>query len=164
LTAHGSRTRSRALSVVALGCFLALSAAVAFLGARIGAESVRTWYPTLAAPSWQPPSWVFGPVWTTLYTLMAIAVWRVWRRRGFDGSVALYLFHLMLNAAWTGLFFGLHRIDLALIDIVVMDAVLAATVVLFWAHDRLAGVLLAPTLVWGLFATYLNVGFWILNR
>jgi tryptophan-rich sensory protein len=155
---------SRAAQLVALLGFLLLSAAAAFFGASIGADNTRTWYPTLAAPPLQPPSWLFGPVWTLLYTLMAVAAWRIWRRYGWDRSLTLYLVHLALNAAWTAVFFAMRRMDLALVDILALDVTLALTVVMFWRRDRVAGLLLAPTLAWVLFASYLNAGFWLLNR
>jgi translocator protein len=155
--------RSRFSSALTLVGWLALSALVALVGAKLGADNTRTWYPSLAAPPLQPPSWLFGPVWTVLYAMMAVAAWRVGQRCGIDRSIALYLVYLVLNGAWTALFFAMRRIDLALIDIIAMDAVLAATVVLFWRRDRVAGALLAPTLAWNLFATYLNLGFWILH-
>lgn len=124
------------------------------------------WFAGLVKPSWQPPDAVFGPVWTLLYTLMAVAAWRVHRRAGWAaarGALGLFLLQLALNAAWTPLFFGLHRIDLALIDILALDLALVATIVAFRRHDRVAAFLLLPYLAWILFATTLTAALWRLN-
>ena len=113
---------------LSLGLFLLLAFAAAALGGLATATSVDTWYPTLRKPSWNPPSWLFSPVWALLYILMAVATWRVWR----DGdalasrrTASLYSAQLTLNALWSILFFGLRRPDLALAEIVVLWAVLA---------------------------------------
>jgi translocator protein len=140
----------------------------AFAAAGIGSLfSPGAWYAQLDKPSWNPPGWIFGPVWTALYTMMAIAAWLVWRRGGFAGApVALALFgaQLVLNAMWSWLFFGLHRPALALVDIVALLVAIAATIVAFWQHSRPAALLLVPYLGWVGFATALNLTLWRLNR
>jgi tryptophan-rich sensory protein len=122
-----------------------------------GGESA--WYQALRKPSWTPDPAVFGPVWTTLYALMSMAAWRVWRNGGWrlQGPVLLlFLVQLALNFAWSPLFFLAHDIELALVDIVMLWMLIVVTTRQFAAVDRLAGWLLAPYLVWVTFATVLN--------
>ena len=143
--------------------------AVAFMPA-VTAVFVDTgpWYDALTSPAWTPPSWVFGPVWTLLYLLMGIAAWRVWVRhdlgdRSTRPALALFLVHLIFNAAWTWLFFGLHMLTAAAVEIVVLLAMILALVVLFWRRDRIAGALLLPYLLWVTYAVTLSIGFAVLN-
>ncbi len=136
------------------GCLL-----VGGLAGLATVDGVRTWYPTVAKPSWTPPDAVFGPVWTVLYLAMGYAAWRVWRR-GPSPLVAraltLFGVQLGLNAAWSPIFFALHRPGIALAVIVALDVALAATALAFRRVDRVAAVVLAPYLLWCLFATALN--------
>jgi len=143
--------------------WLALSAATASVGifVRPGA-----WYRTLEKPAWTPPDAAFGPVWTVLYVLMAIAAWRVWRAGGFGeagGALSLYLVQIALNALWSVLFFGLHRPGWAFAEIVVLAVAITATIVAFARVDRLAAALLVPYLAWATFAAVLNGTIWRLN-
>ncbi len=134
------------------------------LAGVIGALTTETgsspWYQELAKPSFQPPGWVFGPVWTLLYALMGIAAWRVWRLLSSKPSarVALLLFgtQLVLNAVWSPVFFRAHAITAALVILIGLWAVLTATLVAFFRLDRNAGVLLVPYLAWVTFAAVLN--------
>lgn len=138
-------------------------AVVAGIGSQWGPGA---WYPRLEKPSWTPPNWVFGPVWTTLYILMAVAAWRVWRPDGFRAApVALTLFvaQLMLNGAWSYLFFGRRDIGVALAEIVVLWVAILATLLAFWRRDRIAGGLLIPYLAWVTLATALNFEIWRMN-
>ena len=138
-----------------------------FLAAAIGSRYLPgEWYARLERPSFNPPSSVFGPVWTALYLMMGIAAWLVWKRDGFTGAraaLALYLAQLVANAAWSWLFFGRHAIGLALIDISVLWLLILATLIRFWRHSRPAGLLLVPYLLWVSFATLLNYAFLRLN-
>lgn len=146
---------------VALAISLALVVAAAAFG---GQFAPGAWYAGLAKPSWTPPNWLFGPAWTTLYLLMALAAWKVWIAvRRIDAALLLYLVQLVLNALWSWLFFGLRRPDLALAGIVLLWLLILATTVLFWRRDRLAGLLLVPYLAWVGFATALNLAIWRLN-
>lgn len=147
--------------------FIAVTFAAAGIGGAATASSVGAWYPTLAKPAWNPPSWVFGPVWSTLYLLMAVAAWRVWRHREHPqrrAALAWFFVQLALNALWSVLFFGLRRPDLALIEIVILLATLVATGWKFWGIDRVAALLWAPYVAWVGFATVLNGTIWWLNR
>jgi tryptophan-rich sensory protein len=142
--------------------------AACFLAASFGAVFMPgEWYGTLKKPAWNPPAWIFGPVWTALYTMMAMAAWLVWKREGFAGqrvALAFFLIQLLLNALWSPIFFGLHHALLAFADIVLLWLAVLATVVAFWKARPLAGALLVPYLAWVTFASMLNFAIWSLNR
>jgi len=124
------------------------------------------WYEELQKPAWNPPGWIFGPVWTVLYATMAVAAWMIWRRGGFRAqrrALLLFLTQLALNAVWTPLFFGLHDPALAFVDIVLLWIALAATIAAFWPVHRGAAMLLGPYLAWVSFAAFLNFTIWQLN-
>ena len=124
------------------------------------------WYAALTKPTWNPPNSVFAPVWATLYVLMALAVWSVWRRVGFAGApvtLGLFVVQLVLNALWSYLFFGLHRPGSAFADIVVLWFAILATTVGFWHVTPGAGALMLPYLGWVGFAAALNLKLWRLN-
>ena len=142
-----------------LAGFVLVTFAVSAIGGAVTATSVGTWYQTLARPSFNPPDWVFAPVWTTLYALMAFAAWRVWRRAGFAqarAALSLYVVQLALNLGWSVLFFGLRRPDYALAEIVVLWLAIAATWLAFRRIDGPAAWLLTPYLAWVSFAAVLN--------
>lgn len=143
---------------------LAACYGVAALGGWSTSQGVREWYPDLAKPPHTPPGWVFGPVWTILYGLMALGAWRVWRHA--DGRTAKALFWAMLlaNGAWSHLFFGLRRPDLALADIALYLALLAGLTRELVRLDRAAAWLQAPHLAWVAYASTINAGVWWLNR
>lgn len=143
-----------------------LCEAVGIVGALTTATGDSPWYQALEKPVFQPPSWVFGPVWTVLYALMGIAAWRVWRRRrdvAVGGAMGLFVVQLVLNGIWTPVFFGAHRIRLALVILVALVVVLTATIRSFRRVDPLAAGLLVPYLLWVLFATVLNASIVALN-
>ncbi len=130
------------------------------------ASSVGTWYQTLAKPSFNPPDWVFAPVWTTLYILMGVAGWLVWRASGWGratSALVLFAVQLALNLAWSFLFFGGRHIGLALIEIVLVLAAIVVTAFLFRRHSGWAALLLLPYAAWVSFATVLNAALWRLN-
>jgi len=139
--------------------------AAMLLGQVATFPNLAPWYAHLAKPSFNPPNWIFGPVWTTLYVLMAIAVWRVLGTDARQKHAALLLFFIQLafNAAWSWLFFGLHNPLLGLIDIVPQWFLVVATMLVFWRIDRLAGLCLLPLTCWVAFATLLNFEIWRLN-
>ncbi len=147
---------------------LVLSILVCFAAAGLGstwtAKSVGTWYRALDKPTWNPPSWVFGPVWSVLYLLMGISLWLVWRRVGLLAlPVGVFAIQLVLNAAWSGLFFGLQNPGAAFAEIVVLWAAIVATIVVFWRVTPVAGALLLPYIAWVSFAAVLNFTIWRLN-
>jgi translocator protein len=159
----GTASPSRLKAVLALAGWLLLCFSAASLGALF---MPGDWYGALKKPSWNPPGWIFGPVWTALYAMMAVAAWLVWKRGGFAAQrrpLTLFLVQLALNAGWTPLFFGLHWSGLAFAEIVLLWLAIAATLVAFWPVCRTAALLLAPYLAWVSFATVLNFTLWRLN-
>ncbi len=144
--------------------FLIVTLGVGASASLLTTPQIPTWYAGLNHPSIAPPNWVFAPVWTTLYVLMAFAAWRVWKKAGLRSvEIAAFALQLALNFAWSVIFFGLHRIGGALVEIAVLDAAILATLILFARRDRLAGLLLAPYLAWTAFATVLTHAFWRAN-
>lgn len=151
----------------ALGVALAASAVAQGLGGWFTSRSVTTWYPTLITPAWTPPGWVFGPVWTGLYLSMAVAAWLVWRERArvpVRTALTLYATQLVLNTAWSWLFFGLRDPGAGLVGIAALWLVLAATLGAFWRVRRLAGWLLVPYLAWVSYAASLSWAIWRFNE
>jgi translocator protein len=147
-----------ALIVLVIVCFT-----VAGTGGLATAPSIPDWYTGLAKPSWTPPSWVFGPVWSVLYLSTAVAAWLVWRRGNALVPMTLFGIQLVFNAAWSWLFFGLHSPGAAFIDIVLLWISITATTALFWRRSTLAGILFVPYLIWVSFAAVLNFAIWRLN-
>jgi tryptophan-rich sensory protein len=149
-----------------LAGFVLLCLAVGLVGAFSTAPAIPAWYAALAKPSFNPPNWLFGPVWTVLYIAMAVAAWLIWKRpaepaRGL--ALKVWAAQLVLNALWTPVFFSLHRIGLALVDIVLLDLALAALIVVAWRPYRAAALLLVPYVAWTMFATALNGAIFRLN-
>jgi tryptophan-rich sensory protein len=158
-------TASRgAANVLALVLLLLASFAAGAIGSAFTLDALPTWYAGLRKPAWNPPNWIFGPVWTTLYVLMGVAAWRVWRGLGLAPlPMGLFAVQLALNTAWSWLFFGLRNPALAFVGIVLLWAAIAATAIVFGRHDRVAGWLFLPYLAWVTFATVLNGAIWRLN-
>jgi benzodiazapine receptor len=148
------RTQTLGLVVSLLVCFTA-----AALGSIATSTSVNSWYQQLVRPSWNPPDWIFGPVWTTLFAMMAVAAWLVWRQAGLRSAawpLGVFVIQLALNTLWSVLFFGLRRPDLAAPEIVVLWLAIAATIGAFWRRSLPAALLLVPYLAWVTFASILN--------
>lgn len=141
--------------------------AACFLAALTGAVfRPGDWYERLIKPSWRPPNQLFALVWSVLYLMIAVSGWLIWREAGFVGAtlpLAIYALQLVLNAAWTPLVFGLHRIDLGFFDIVLLWLSIVATIVLFYPIHPVAAMLLLPYLAWVTFAGALNFAVWRLN-
>ncbi len=153
---------TEALGLVA---WLTASFAAAALGAFASAGAA-TFYRQLERPNWAPPSWLFAPVWTLLYLLMAVSAWLVWREHGFGGArlgLTLFLLQLGVNALWSWLFFVWRRGALAFADTLVLGALLIATLAAFWHVSALAGALLLPYLAWVGFASALSYVVWQRN-
>lgn len=160
------RPISRPTAVLGLLGFLVASFAAAAIGSAFTTPAIPDWYAGLEKPAFTPPSWVFGPAWTVLYVAMAVAAWRVWRVAEFgDARTALILFfvQLVLNAAWSVIFFGLRAPGWALLEIIALWGVLVLTTYHFFRHSRLAGWLMVPYVLWVSFAAALNAGIWWLN-
>lgn len=147
-----------------IGWFI-VSFAVSALGAIASIEA-RSFYAGLVQPDWAPPGWLFGPVWTLLFALMAVAAWLVWRNGGFRANraaLALFLVQLAFNALWSWLFFAWRLGGPAFADILLLWVLILATLVAFWRVRPLAGALLVPYLLWVSFAAFLNYAVWQLN-
>jgi len=157
---------SRRRDLAGLAAFVLLCLAVSGIGGWVTATSVGGWYQTLAKPAFNPPDWVFAPVWTVLYLMIAASGWRVWRRCGLAGApwaMAVYALQLALNLSWSFVFFGAQAIGAALAEIVVLLAAIGVNLRLFWTIDRAAALLLAPYAAWVAFAAVLNAALWRLN-
>lgn len=147
--------------------FILLCFIVEIVGSLWTKETVLTWYPTLTKPSWTPPDWIFGPVWSCLYIMIAVSGWLIYRAEySHKRSVALMLYggQLALNFIWSFLFFSLRSPALGLIDIILLCLLISLTIIKAWPVSRLASLLLIPYLVWVMYATSLNAGIWLLNR
>lgn len=159
-------SRFNARDAITLTAFVVLCYGVAATAGIVTASSVKTWYQTLNHPSFRPPDWLFAPVWLTLYGFIAIAGWRVWRKAGFErGRTAMILWsaQLVLNFAWSFIFFGAEMIGLALVEILILFGLIIGTILAFRPIDRLAALLLAPYAAWVGFASVLNFSLWYLN-
>ncbi len=153
-------------SFIGLGVWIGICFGAAFIGSIFTNSSIPTWYADLAKPSWTPPDWVFGPVWSALYLMMALAAWLVWRRGGLAAAsvpITLFVLQLALNATWSILFFGLKMPGAALGEIVILWFAILATTIAFWRATPIAGYLLLPYLLWVTFAAGLNFAIWRLN-
>ena len=156
-------TVSRRRDVLGLAAFVVMCFGVSLLGGRATLPALALWYPALAKPSWTPPGWVFGPVWTLLYPMLAVAGWLAWREgRSRRGSL-LFLLQLALNAAWPWIFFGERQVGWALVCVVALFVAILGTLVAFWRVSRGAAILLLPYLAWVGFAAGLNFAVWRLN-
>jgi len=143
--------------------FLILCFAAAAFG---GLFPPGEWYAALDKPAWNPPAWIFAPVWTLLYAMMAVAAWRVWWRRGLKAArlpLAVFLFQLVLNALWSAIFFGLQMMGWAFLHILLLLVAITLTIRLFYREDALSIWLLLPYWAWVAFASVLNFTLWIMN-
>jgi len=144
--------------------FLVLTLAVGAGASLFTTPQIPTWYAGLHKPSFTPPNWLFAPVWTTLYLAMGFAAWRVWKKTGLRSlEMVAFGLQLVLNFAWSGIFFALHKINAALVEILMLDLTVFYTMLLFFRRDRLAGLVFLAYLAWLGYATALNNGIWQLN-
>ena len=150
------------VGIAFLSCFSA-----GFIGSLFVNSAAGSWYAGIAKPFFNPPSWVFGPVWTTLYVMMAIALLIIWERdpnaKEMRGWVPLFFAHLLLNAGWTVFFFGYHAVFVGMLDILLLLLSVFLLTMGAWEIDKRASFLLMPYLLWVLFATLLNISIWVLN-
>lgn len=146
---------------------LAIPQLAGIIGSLFTRDAITEWYAYLVRPSFAPPSWVFAPVWTTLYLLMGIAAYLVWRKvgtvKGVGLALSLFVFQLVLNTLWSVIFFGLRAPGAAFAELVFLWLMIVATMVAFYRVSRTAMWLLVPYLLWVSFAGYLNYAFWTLN-
>lgn len=153
-------------SVAALALFFGCTAAVYVVSGIVTATSVGGWYQRLNKPSFNPPDWLFGPAWTVLFVMMAVAGWMAWRRSwNHQRRVVIFAFsvQLGLNFLWSVLFFGLQLVGVALIEVVLLLASIIWTIYVFWPIDKRAALLFTPYACWVSFAIVLNAAIWQLN-
>ena len=158
-------TKSTKHQFIGLVAWFMVSFAASAIGA-IASSQAQSFYVQLSQPTWAPPGWLFGPVWTALYVMMAIAAWLVWRRGGFktnQTALTLFLVQLLLNGLWSWLFFAWQQGALAFVNITLLWLLIAATLLAFWRINKTAGALLIPYLLWVSFASALNYAVWQLN-
>lgn len=157
-------TAERRPGLGVLFLFLVVTLTVGFLAGAVTTPNIASWYSHLAKPSYNPPNWLFAPVWTSLYVLMAVAAWLVWREKGFRTPVlGLWLVQLGLNFAWSFIFFGAHAPGPALAELALLWVAIFATLIGFGRIEKPAGWLLIPYLAWVSFAGVLNFWVWQLN-
>ena len=151
---------------IGLAVFILVCLGAGGLGAIATTPDIDGWYTTLTKPTWNPPDSVFGPVWTTLFILMGIAAWLVWKPEGFKHAavpMTLFAVQLVLNISWSWIFFGMHQPGWAFVEIVILWLAIVGTTVTFFRCSKLAGWLMLPYLVWVTFAAVLNFTIWRLN-
>lgn len=151
-----------------VGCIL-ISGTAGVIGSFFTAQSVNTWFVDLAKPSFNPPGWLFGPVWTVLYIMMGVALYFVWvqsadRKASLTPAVVIFLLQLVFNALWSVIFFGERQIFFALVEISLLWFLVLLTMIIFWRISRTAGILMMPYLLWVSLAVLLNYSIWQLNR
>jgi translocator protein len=161
--------------ILRLGISIAIPLMAGVIGSIFTSESVSTWYQTIEKPSFSPPNWLFGPVWTTLYVMMGVSLFLVWRattststflkERSREKIAALIAFgsQLILNVLWSFIFFGLRSPQLAFAEIIILLISIVVTLVIFYKISRIAAVLMIPYAVWVAFASFLNLQIWLLN-
>lgn len=161
-----AESRSKTQKWAALLAFLIVCLGAGGLGAFATTPEIDGWYRTVVKPTWNPPNWVFGPVWTSLYVIMAVAAWLVWTSGDLKKTrvpLSLFGLQLILNLAWSWIFFNAHQIGWALFEILILWGFIAATTWSFFPRSKLAGCLMLPYLAWVTFASVLNFALWKLN-
>tara|TARA_Y100001970_G_scaffold113517_1_gene141556 strand:- start:20 stop:481 length:462 start_codon:yes stop_codon:yes gene_type:complete len=148
-----------------LSLFIILT--VTFVASAIGgfttSQFKEPWYSSLMLSPYNPPSWVFGPVWTTLYVFMSVAIWKVWTKFYEIKILVIYFVHILFNASWSVVFFGFHEILLALINLIIILAMVIYLTIIFKSRDNLSFLLMVPYLLWSSYALFLNASILILN-
>jgi len=149
-------------------CSVSVCLLTGFLGSYATRESVTTWYARLSRPSFTPPDWTFGVVWPVLYVMMGISAFQIWNvgidRRQVKVALGVFALQLILNGLWTPIFFGLHLIGLALVEIIMMWVAILLTIFVFWRVSKSAALLLLPYVLWVSFAVVLNASLFLFNR
>lgn len=155
------------MNIVKLITAISVSELAGVLGSIFTFSQVKTWYLTLNKPTLNPPSWIFGPVWTTLYFLMGVAAYIVWNkgldRKDVKIALTVFIIQLILNTVWSIIFFGTHNTGLAFFEIIFLWLSIVLTIFLFYKISPTAGYLLIPYILWVSFASYLNYSIWVLN-
>ena len=148
-----------------LSLFIILT--ITFMASAIGgfttSQFKEPWYSSLTLSPYNPPSWVFGPVWTTLYIFMSLAIWKVWTKFYETKILIIYFIHILFNASWSVVFFGFHEILLSLINLIIILAMVIYLTIIFKSRDNLSFLLMVPYLLWSSYALFLNASILILN-
>ena len=148
-----------------LSLFIILT--ITFVASAIGgfttSQFKEPWYSSLTLSPYNPPSWVFGPVWTTLYVFMSLAIWKVWTKLYETKILIIYFIHILFNASWSVVFFGFHEILLSLINLIIILAMVIYLTIIFKSRDNLSFLLMVPYLLWSSYALFLNASILILN-
>lgn len=154
-------------NVLKLTIAIIVSELAGIVGSVFTMPSIPNWYATLAKPALTPPSWVFGPVWTTLFVLMGIAAFLIWKKgtdhKGVKKALGIFAIQLILNTGWSIIFFGLHSAKSAFVEIIFLWLAILATIIAFSKISKPAAWLLVPYILWVSFAVYLNYAIWALN-
>lgn len=156
------------MNIIKLLICIAICLFVGGLGGFATSGEVTTWYLTIQKPTWNPPSWVFGPVWTMLYVLMGVALYWVWQaenvsKQDKQNAITIFIIQLIFNCLWSFIFFKWHAIGWALVEIILLWSAIIATIFFFHKVKKLAAWILLPYLAWVSFATFLNFTIWSLN-
>ncbi|QQG40556.1 MAG: tryptophan-rich sensory protein [Candidatus Levyibacteriota bacterium] len=155
-------------SILKLIFSIAICQSAGLIGTVFTVSSIENWYNLLNQPSFRPPNWLFGPVWTTLYTLMGISLYWIWikgtKKKEVREALKLFAVHLVFNASWSIVFFGMNNIPLSLVNIIVLWILIIMVMVKFYKIDKKASWILLPYLAWVSFATILNFSIFLLNR
>ena len=148
-----------------LSLFIILT--ITFVASAIGgfttSQFKEPWYSSLTLSPYNPPSWVFGPVWTTLYVFMSLAIWKVWTKLYETKILIIYFIHILFNASWSVVFFGFHEILLSLINLIIILAMVIYLTIIFKSRDNFSFLLMVPYLLWSSYALFLNASILILN-
>ncbi len=155
------------IRLVGLVFWIGICYLVAWTGALVSPGMAPSdWYDALSKPTWNPPDWVFGPVWTVLYTMMGVSAWIIWDRFGLKAArvaLAAFIIQLLLNGLWSRLFFGMQEPGWAFFEILILLAAIAITTVLFFRKNAVAGWLMVPYILWVGYASTLNGAIWLMN-
>ena len=153
-------TKNKYLS---LAIIILITFSASFIGGYVTTSFKEPWYSEIILPSFNPPSWVFAPVWTALYIMMSIAIWRIWIKLSDKKILAIYFYHLFFNATWSVIFFGFHLIELALFNLIIILFFIIKLMQIYFKKERFSFYLMVPYLLWSSYAFILNLTIAILN-
>tara|TARA_Y100001970_G_scaffold138979_1_gene170981 strand:- start:107 stop:574 length:468 start_codon:yes stop_codon:yes gene_type:complete len=144
--------------------FFIITYSASFIGGLVTMTFKEPWYSKLVKSNLNPPDWIFAPVWTTLYLMMTIAIWFFWHTKNRDmGTIYIYFIHVLFNTTWSVVFFGLHNISLALINLVILICLIVVLILRFKRVNKISSYLMIPYLLWSCYALFLNINLYILN-
>ena len=153
-------TKNKYLS---LAIIILITFSASFIGGYVTTSFKEPWYSEIILPSFNPPSWVFAPVWTALYIMMSLAIWRIWIKLSDKKILAIYFYHLFFNATWSVIFFGFHLIELALFNLIIILFFIIKLMRIYFKKERFSFYLMVPYLLWSSYAFILNFTIAILN-